>query len=182
MSTRASTLSLSHIEALNLIDLEFAPSKFKRVRSAWKAYRNHLNEKEPEGSDLRAVFYSKRSDLFVDMLYEMAVSLGYDFDKTQIAKDAYATVYHEQLERDANTLRKKLVELLNGEIALPMAVTQFPSDPEVIDAQADYLKLMAEHLRSGKPWPITIVGAEAGKIIPMRPTDPKAAEPPGATG
>ncbi len=173
MSTRASTLSLSHIEALNLIDLEFAPPKFKKVRSAWKAYRNHLNEKEPEASDSRAVFYAKRSDLFVDMLYEMAAALGYDFDKTQIAIDAYATVYHEQLERDANMLRTKLVELLSGKIALPMAVTAFPSDPEFIQAQADYLKAMAEQLRSGKPWPIAVATSEAGKVIPMRPVETK---------
>ncbi|HEV2582558.1 MAG TPA: DUF6680 family protein [Ktedonobacteraceae bacterium] len=71
MATRASRLSLQHIEALNLIDLEFPASrKFKRLRSAWKAYLANLNEKEPE-PPADAVFYAKRWDLFIDMLYEM---------------------------------------------------------------------------------------------------------------
>ena len=147
---------------------------FKKVRSAWKAYFTHLSEKPPDDLQIQPVFFAKRQELLTDLLYEMATALKYDFDKTQISKDVYSTVYHEKLEADQQTIRTKLVEILTGKAALPMAVVQFPNDPDFIAAQADYLKLMAEHLRAGRPWPIAIVGGDAaGKVIPMRAPDQK---------
>lgn len=165
MATRAARLAPAHIEALNLIDLEFPATRkrFKRVRTAWKAYRTHLNEAVPEDPQIGAVFFAKRDELFTDMLYEMALGLGYDFDKTQIGKDVYSTVYHRKLEADQETIRTKIVEILTGKAAFPMAVTQFPGDPETLAAQAEYLKLMAEHLRAGKAWPVIVVGSEASR-------------------
>ncbi len=171
MATRAARLSPAHVEALNLIDLEFPGSRkhFKRVRSAWKAYFAHLDEKNPQDAQLQAVFFAKRNELFTDLLYEMATALKYDFDKTQISRDMYSPLFHENLEADQQTIRAKLVEILTGKAALPMAVVRFPSEPEATAAQAEYLKLMAEHLKAERPWPITIVGEEAqGKVIPMR--------------
>lgn len=175
MATRAARLSPQHIEALNLIDIEF-PSinkQFKRVRSAWKAYFSHLGEKLPDDGQVQAVYFAKRHELFTDMLYEMGTALDYDFDKTQISKDVYSTVFHENLEADVQTIRTKLVEILTGKAALPMAVIQFPNDPDVIANQADCLKLMSDYLRQDKPWPITIVGGDltAGKNVPMRPAE-----------
>jgi hypothetical protein len=109
----------------------------------------------------------------------MALSLGYDFDKTQIGKDAYSTQYHEKMEADGLFIRTKLVEVQSGKAPFPMTVVDFPSDPELIDAQAEYLTLMAEHLRAGKPWPVTIVGSEAAKVVRMRPAEEKNEGPPG---
>lgn len=173
MATRKSRLASEHIEALNMIDLEFPSSarKFRKLRNAWKAYRTHLGEPDP-GPPADAVFYSKRDDLFLDMLYEMGQALGYDFDKTQIGKDAYSTVYHERVERDQEFIRTKLVEILNGKAAFPMAVVQFPNDPEFLAAQTAYMKLVAEHLGSGRPWPIAVV--DSGKVIPMRAPEQKS--------
>jgi len=158
-----------HVEALNLIDLEFPAQnkRFKTVRSAWKAYHAHLFERMPEDSQLQAVFFSKRQDLFEDMLYEMGLSLGYDFDKTQIGKDAYSPLHQEQIEADALTIRTKLVELLPGRSSLPLNVVQFPTDPEFIEAQVDYLKAIVDHISAGKPWPVTIVASDAGRIVPV---------------
>jgi len=175
MATRAARLAPNHIEALNMIDLEFPASRkrFKKVRSAWKAYFSHLSEKPPDDAKVQPVFFAKRVELFTDMLYEMAAALRYDFDKTQISKDVYSTVHQENLEADQETIRTKLVEILTGKAALPMAVVQFPSDPDFLTAQSDYLKLMAEHLKTGKPWPISIVGDASGKVIPMRASDQK---------
>jgi hypothetical protein len=175
MATRAARLAPAHIEALNLIDIEFPATHkpFKKVRSAWKAYLSHLREPLPDDQQVKPVYFAKREELFTDLLYEMGTALGYDFDKTQISKDAYSTVFHENLEADLQTIRTKIIEILTGKTALPMAVVEFPSDPDVVVNQADYLKIMAEHLRQGKPWPITVVGNDtnSGKIVPMRPAD-----------
>jgi len=174
MATRASRLSLEHVSALNLIDIEFPPmrKRFKKVRSAWRAYLTHLNEQAPRDPQLAAVFFAKRDELFTDVLYEMGSALGFDFDKTQIGKDVYSTVYHGKLEADQETIRTKLVEILTGKAAFPMTVLQFPSDPEFVKAQTEYLTLMAEHLKAGKPWPIAVIGGEASsKVVPMRTQD-----------
>lgn len=174
MATRAARLSLEHVSALNLIDIEFAPTRkrFKKVRSAWKAYRTHLNEQTPSDPQLAAVFFAKRVELFTDVLYEMGSALGYDFDKTQIDKDVYSTVYHGKLEVDQETIRTKLVEILTGKAAFPMTVVQFPNDPEFVKAQTEYLTLISEHLKAGKPWPIAVIGDDvSGKVVPIRPQD-----------
>ena len=182
MSTRATRLAPAHIEALNLIDIEFPAThkSFRRVRSAWKAYRTHLNEPLPDVAQ-QPVFLARRDDLFIDLLYEMGTALDYEFDKTQISKDAYSTVFHHNLESDFATIRAKILEILTGKAALPMAVTQFPADPEAVASQTEYLKVLAEHLRQGKPWPVTIVGGDsnAAKIVQMRPAD---THPEGKTG
>ena len=88
MSTRAARLAANHVEALNLIDIEFPSTRkrFKKVRSAWKAYFTHLCEKPPDDKQIHPVFFAKRQELLTDMLYEMATALGYDFDKTQISR------------------------------------------------------------------------------------------------
>ena len=43
MATRGRTLSLEHVQALNMIDLEFNNHRDKAVIHAWKEYHNHLN-------------------------------------------------------------------------------------------------------------------------------------------
>ena len=45
------------------------------------------------------------------------------------------------------------------------------SDSDTLTAQAECLKLMAEHFREGKPWPINVVDNRGGKVIPMRPAE-----------
>lgn len=42
MATRAATVSPDHVQALNMIDLEFQGEKCKKVRTEWKTYLDHL--------------------------------------------------------------------------------------------------------------------------------------------
>ena len=173
MATRATRLAPNHVQSLNMINIEFPTIKrFKKVRSAWKAYFTHLAEPMPD-TPQQPVYFAKRNELFTDLLYEMGTALHYDFDKTEISKEVYSTVFHENVEADANLIREKLAQILSGKAAFPMAVVQFPHDPELETNQSDYMKIMAELLRQGKPLPITIVGVEgtATKVVPMRPPD-----------
>jgi len=43
MATRGNILHYWHVEALNLIDVEFSEASEGNVRDAWKAYLGHLN-------------------------------------------------------------------------------------------------------------------------------------------
>jgi len=187
MATRAARLSPNHIEALNMINIEFPSAKrFKKVRNAWKAYFAHLAETVPEDPQAKAIYFARRPDLLTDLLYEMGTALGFDFDKTQISKEIYFTIFHENLENDLQTIRTKLVELLTGKTAIPMNVVSIPGDPEAAANQAEYFKYLAQQVREGKPLRVEIVAEgtpSGGKVISMPPVSPKDHDPKvGATG
>src|SRR5581483_8627967 len=64
MATRTARLSPSHVEALNMINIEFpaAARKYKKVRSAWRAYLKQLSEQMPEDPNENAVHIAKRNE------------------------------------------------------------------------------------------------------------------------
>lgn len=136
MSTRAARLSAPHVEALNMIDVEFYERRhrfwrenrpFRRVRSAWNAYLDHLRSPQPADKSQEPVFYAKRDELFTDLLYEMALALGYeDFDKTYIKNQSYMPQWFGDIEWEQTVIRKGLAEVLSGRRDLPMRVTSFP--------------------------------------------------------
>src|SRR4051812_49285089 len=133
MATRAQRLSGAHVEALNLIDLEFYEPRRRflkqnkslaRVRSAWHAYLEHLGAPNPTDEAQRAVFFSARGELFVDLLYEMANSLGYDeFDKSQLRKLSYSPMMHETIEAQDMIIRAGFANIFAGKASFPMRVT-----------------------------------------------------------
>jgi len=121
MATRASGLAAEHVQALNLIDIDFhgTDKKSKAVLNAWKAYLDHLGVPQTDS----AVWGSKREDLFVDLLYEMGRFLNYDFDKTHIRRTSYFPKGQGELESDQYAVRKGLIALLRGEASFPIFLT-----------------------------------------------------------
>lgn len=107
MSTRAASLAPTHVEALNLIDIEFQVSvaEEKKVVDAWKLYHAHLGDQQypPEQWPVR------KAELLVDLLYEMAVSLGYDFDKAHIKSSSYYPKGYGETEEEQHRLRRAIL-------------------------------------------------------------------------
>jgi hypothetical protein len=155
MATRATRIAPLHVEALNMIDVEFYGGKKanKRVRDAWKEYLGHLGVQSKDETETK-LNNQKREDLFVQLLYEMAVALEFDFDKTHIRTHIYAPIGHGELELDQHNIRKGLVQILTGKQPLPMAITSVPPEDE---SQRIFREACAAQLQSGKPWPIEIV-------------------------
>lgn len=124
MATRARKLGQDHVEALNMIDIEFAGSSPRetQVTRAWKMYLDHLNRPSISGE----AWLAKSEELFVDLLFQMAVCLGYDFDKVHIRSQSYAPRAHGDMENDQYTIRKAAIALLQGEAVLPVRMTQVP--------------------------------------------------------
>lgn len=111
MATRASRLSLDHVQALNTIDIEFRGMgrRGRPVLDAWKAYLNHLNTQlSPD------VWLSRGDDLFFDLLFTMAVSLGYEMNRTDIRSTSYFPTGHGKVETENVRIRSGLLELLDG--------------------------------------------------------------------
>ncbi|HIB9008996.1 MULTISPECIES: DUF6680 family protein [Citrobacter] len=136
MSTRAQKLHRDHVQALNMIDIEFygrkipliktkyQTSKEQAVTHAWKSYNNHLN-KANEYPDIN-IWISKSEDLFTELLYAIAQAMNYDFDKVQLQRDCYRPIAHGDLETTQANILKGLEKILSGKSSLPMNITNIP--------------------------------------------------------
>lgn len=135
MSTRADRVSREHVQALNMIYIEFYGRRVfrnrwqsndeKSVCDAWKTYNAHLNDKSYDSLD---AWYKRGDDLFTELLYEMSQALGYDFDKVQLKSDAYKPTAHVDLENAQLAVLSGWAKILNNEQSLRMEVTNFPQD------------------------------------------------------
>jgi hypothetical protein len=121
MATRLYITSLTHVEALNSIDLEFSPKKpkDKAVLDVWQQYLDHLGNTQV-ASD---AWSTRRIDIFVDLLFEMGKTLDYDFNKTQIKNSTYSPMVHGRIGQEEERIRTMVLELLEGRRDLPMRVT-----------------------------------------------------------
>jgi len=124
MATRAIGLSPLHVEALNRIDVEFYGKKSKDVVEAWKIYHDHLNDPkytklDTDQEELKQ-WGDKKDDLFVNLLYAMAVYLGYKFSKVDIKRGHYYPRGFGDIEQDQLIIRKGLVRLLKHESFFPI--------------------------------------------------------------
>lgn len=129
MATRASTLDVSHVQALNSIDVIFNGKSVKQeaVRRQWRQYLDHLNDKNYP----REHWETKRKELLVDLLDTMGRHLGFNFDKTHIKNQSYYPQGYGDLEEQNAAVRRSLLELLSGSRSLPMWVVNLPNQASV---------------------------------------------------
>jgi hypothetical protein len=167
MATRASRLTQQHVQALNGIELAFygGRGKEKRVREAWKAYHDHLNDKSYQ-PDRTAEWVTRQIDLLIDLLHEMAVSLGYDFDKTHIRNSWYAPEAHGTIEQQWNDIRGALADILTGKRYLPVGA---------VAASDDEAKVVAEMRRLAMEW--LKLNTQIPQVAPIKPSIVTAIEP-----
>lgn len=125
MRTRASSLNPDHVQALNMIDVEFYDGRKRSgsVLRAWKAYLDHLNTPGPTIE----IWGAKREELFIDLLDAMARSLGFDFDKTEIRKTSYFPIDYGDRETEAYRMRVGLLELIDQKRTLPVTIYPPPA-------------------------------------------------------
>lgn len=130
MATRAARVSSQHVQALNMIELEFRDRKFfglirrnrpdREVRESWKTYLDHLETRYDEKS--LPQWTDKGNDLFLDLLYAMAASLGYEFDRVTLKKGCYSPMAHENLLVNQELVMQGLVGVLTGKQAIPVEI------------------------------------------------------------
>jgi len=130
MSTRLSRLASEHVQALNVIDLVFYGTRVmgihRRTKSeqtvldAWKEYFDQLSTPFDEAST--EIWGARREELFVNLLYAIAIDVGYRFDRVQLKRSAYSPQGHGELEEELTGIRKAALKILSGEAPLPMAL------------------------------------------------------------
>lgn len=125
MATRSAQLAPMHVEALNLIDLEFHSPKRqdKRVLDAGRLYVDHLKDHEYP----KEAWPARKGDLLVELLYEMSESLGYGFDKVQIKAGSYYPRGYDTVEFENDEIRKNWLNIVKGNQQLHMRAEIFPS-------------------------------------------------------
>lgn len=119
MATRSATLAPAHIEALNLVEIEFQAarrSQERRVVDCWKLYLAHLNDRNYPLESWAA----RKTDLLIDLLYEMSVSLGYSYDKSEIKSGTYYPAGWQEAENEQTEARKLWLAVLRGQRLLPI--------------------------------------------------------------
>ena len=141
MATRAATVSGQHVQALNMIDLEFQGPKYKKVTEAWKVYLDHLGHYPKDDKEQQPVWGDRRVDLLSKLLIEMGKSLNYLFDEIHVKRAIYAPEAHAQLEHENWLIRQGALRILYGDAHLKMDVTSFPVSEQIITEQ--------KHLREG---------------------------------
>jgi len=123
MATRANTLSLEHVKALNMIDLEFYEEKHKQIRIQWRTYLDHLNNFPKDNNEaLVKIWLDKNPDYLAKLLMEMGKALNYEFDEVHIKKGCYNPIAHNEVQNEQTQFRKKFLELLDGQRVLPVQV------------------------------------------------------------
>lgn len=119
MATRAINLSLSHVEAINAVPLEFYgdTSELKAINSKWKVYYEHLLKPALSTPN----WEERRQEILYELLILMSRHLSYDFDEVEIKK-IYSPQGHAALESDQEVIRRGLVGLFKGSISLPVSL------------------------------------------------------------
>ncbi|HHQ4539790.1 TPA: DUF6680 family protein [Aeromonas veronii] len=140
MSTRAERLNRDHVQALNMIDIEFYGRLLPLIKTryqtkteqavthAWKIYNNHLNHKDDyESLDQ---WIKKGDELFTNMLYAITQSLNYDYDKVQLQRDCYRPIANGNIENTQLAILDGLDQLVNKGRPLPMYVVNLPTQDQ----------------------------------------------------
>lgn len=179
MATRGKILDPRHVEALNMIDLEFDGEK--PVTDAWKAYLDHLinmpkyptskgkNEEEKKSEKTiydsqMATWGGQRENYLADVLFSMGNSLDYNFDKTHIKRSIYSPQGHADIENEQQLLRRASIELLMGRITLPVETVATPLSENELKAsqeeqaeQKQIRELLIKHYKGEIPSIVKIV-------------------------
>jgi hypothetical protein len=144
MATRAATTSPQHVQALNMIDLEFQGDKYKGITDAWKTYLDHLYHYPKEDPNQQPVWEEKRNELLSKLLIEMGKPLGYYFDEVHVKRGIYTPQAHTVIETEMHLIRNGLVRLLHGQSNLKMDVINIPVTEEFVNEQNEFRKGLRE--------------------------------------
>jgi len=132
MATRATGLSPKHVEALNRIDVEFYGSdkKSRNVVNAWKEYHDHLSmahKIESDDTEGWKAWDSKKEDYLTNLLYQMALFFGYEFDSVHIKRGHYYPKGFADIETEQMIIRKGLVEIFTDKKPFPVVTIILPT-------------------------------------------------------
>jgi hypothetical protein len=134
MATRGALLSPAHVEAINIIPIEFYGKRGRKLRiiEKWKEYIDHLYKDPSEQT-----WGSIRIRLLNELLAMIGDYIGYKFNSVEISRELYSPRGHATIENDQEIIRTGLAKVFRGEMGFPMDVKAFPVDANFAKNQLD---------------------------------------------
>jgi hypothetical protein len=150
MKTRRTVGSPEHVEALNLVEIDFHGTL--GVQAAYKAlleyFTNDIAQRPGETPDqYRERKATHHATLLTKLLKAMADDLGYQKDSLEILQGGYSPILHGEIETDQTKIRKLLAGLHDGTMVLPTAVVDYRHPTKILEESRVTQKLL-EHAES----------------------------------
>jgi hypothetical protein len=123
MATRTAPLDLNHVNALNMIPLEFRDKRYKDLLRQWEIYLRHLGM-----SPADQAWNERRNTLLANLLVEMGKQLGFKFDTTHVTSEVYRPQYHGNVQVELDLIRAGVLQIIQGDRKFPVQL--FPGNPE----------------------------------------------------
>jgi hypothetical protein len=149
MSNRATRLNEDYIRALNLIDLEFRPSKWRPKRNEvviakWRVLLGELSHapEDPLDRPLNVAWNLRCSDKLIELLSAMSAALGFKFTEEELRRGIYYPQGAVDREQAQLGILNGLREVFAGNAALPMKIADAPASPETAALQRQLTERM----------------------------------------
>jgi hypothetical protein len=150
MANRATRLPEDYVKALNLIDIEFLPSRWfpeknRTVINAWRGLFGELNrglaEGEIEHSKI-AAWNQRSDDRLVDLLSAMSAALGYRYSSEELRRGIYYPQGNVEREQAQLGILHGLRAIMEGRVSLPMKLTEAPGSEDAAALQRQLAERM----------------------------------------
>lgn len=143
MRTRRVPVSVEHVGALNLIEIEFAGEH--EVLAAWKTLYQHFATRHIPRSDEERVpsatpeenrervlrfdkrLFDERQRLLAKLLHAMARTLNFKIEQLEIFEGGYTPQGWEDELLEQRMARSFILDLYRGQTALPVVVISAPN-------------------------------------------------------
>jgi hypothetical protein len=137
MATRKIGISNDHVNALNLIEVDFY--KCKKVEAAWKSYLEHLNSIVQLDNEAAATAWGETKERrLAELLFQIAQVLKFDISALDMFKGGYAPQGWAHKESRQNEMLDFVHGLAEGTVQFPIwlnGVTQQPQNQPATAAQ-----------------------------------------------
>lgn len=115
MRTRSQPISWEHVQALNLVELEFR--NYTNVIDAWKKYLDNLSKPIPPIAEQKK-FQQLREKLLTLLIEEIAKTLNVKVQQLEILEGNYVPQGWEDREWEDIVFRRALIQVLQGKSAI----------------------------------------------------------------
>ncbi|MCH8863504.1 MAG: hypothetical protein IID51_13505 [Proteobacteria bacterium] len=140
MGTRRAVMSPEHVQALNLIEIEYADEP--KVVGRWHDLLQHFADPQPKQEDetvtdemtqeAKSVCQSKfdlrlsneRQKLLAKLLQEMGKKQGFDLEQFDISEGGYYPVGFENIDLQQQAIRRFFVDIYLGNRVFPISVRE----------------------------------------------------------
>ncbi|MEX3933142.1 DUF6680 family protein [Paraburkholderia phymatum] len=119
MATRKTAISNDHVNALNLIEVEFY--KCKNVEAAWKSYLEHLNSRFPIEDEAGSMAWVETKERrLAELLFQIAKVLKFNISALDMFKGGYAPQGWAHKEARQNEMLEYVHDLAIGQKNIPL--------------------------------------------------------------